>query len=143
MCALHSQPDVSSDEEGGDNDEGDDSDRDGALLTDDDLLDLFMKKQKRMEQEATHPGRVPPRDNGGGGDVPAATPPRLNSALQSMVTPRGGVDAAGSVSADPQLSAQARALLSPRLPEVCRNTPSLQVVDPRSMLAVAQLSPRI
>eukprot|EP00802_Teleaulax_amphioxeia_P005002 Tamp_05006.p1 GENE.Tamp_05006~~Tamp_05006.p1 ORF type:complete len:515 (+),score=88.09 Tamp_05006:90-1547(+) len=114
------QPDVSSDEEGGDGDE--ESDRDGALLTDDDLLDLFMKKQKRMEQEAKQVGTPGANSrtqtvNGGGGDVPVATTPRPNAALQSMVSPRGGVQAADAVRADHQLSAQARALLSPRLPE--------------------------
>ena len=88
-----------------------------------------MKKQKRMEQEAKQVGTPGANSrtqtvNGGGGDVPVATTPRPNAALQSMVSPRGGVQAADAVRADHQLSAQERALLSPRLPEVCRNASS-------------------
>ena len=45
------------------------------------------------------------------------TPP----ALQSMITPRGGVEPREDTKTNPQLSVQAFALLSPRLPEVCWN----------------------
>ena len=132
--ARHVQPDVSSDEEDGENgqecDTEEQPEHDAALLTDDKLLDLFLKKQKRLDQEATNTGltsstnslarAVNGADSGAGGDKgPLTPPPRPTPALQSMITPRGGVDPREDTKTNPQLSVQARALLSPRLPEVC------------------------
>lgn len=102
------QPDVSSDEEGGEDDSdgstvseqedaaGGENDPDGALLTDDDLLDLFMKKQKRMEKE-------------GGANQDDHDAGRL---LTSLATPRG--PAASQQSSKGGVDLGARALLSPR-----------------------------
>jgi hypothetical protein len=130
-CARHVQPDVSSDEEDSDNGEECDEEepeRDVALLTDEKLLDLFLKKQKRLDQEATNPGLTSTANGlaravkGAGGDKgPVTPPPRPTPALQSMITPRGGVESREDTKTNPQLSVQARALLSPRLPEVCWN----------------------